>query len=70
MASRYKQRLDGEWVVWPGGLHLVACCDCGLVHLMRARTLKNGTIEVQATRLNRHTAARRREMKKRQNRSK
>ena len=60
--SRYKQRVDGEWVHWTRKGHLVACCDCGLIHLMRPR-VRAGRVEVQAFRLPRHTAGRRRKRK-------
>jgi hypothetical protein len=52
--SRWKIRKDGEWVHWARKGHLVACCDCGLVHLFRPR-LRAGRIEVQAIRLPRQT---------------
>ena len=57
--SSYVQRVDGEWVHWARTGHLVACCDCGLVHLMKPR-VRNGRVEVQAFRLDRNTAAKRR----------
>lgn len=56
--SRYTPRVDGEWVHWARRGHLVACCDCGLVHFMRPR-VRGGRVEIQATRMPRHTAARR-----------
>lgn len=62
MTSRYVQRKDGEWVAW-GKAHLVACCDCGLVHLMQTR-VRGGRVEVKATRMPRHTAGRRAAMKR------
>ena len=43
---------------WPRKGHLIACCDCGLVHLMRPRVRK-GRVEVQAFRMSRQTAGRR-----------
>lgn len=59
----YIKRDADEWVHWSRKGHLVACCDCGLVHLMKPR-VRNGRVEVQATRLQRNTAARRRRAKK------
>ena len=35
--ARYQKRMDGEWVHWTRKGHLVACCDCGLVHLFKPR---------------------------------
>lgn len=60
--SRYKPRTDGEWVHWARKGHLVCCCDCGLVHLMRPRVRK-GRVEVQAFRMKRQTAGRRQKQK-------
>ncbi len=60
--SRYIQRIDGDWVHWSRKGHLIACCHCGLVHLMRPRVRKN-RVEVQAFRMPRHTAGRRRKKK-------
>lgn len=57
--SGYKQAVDGEWRHWARSGHLVACCDCGLVHLMRPR-IRKGRIEVQAFRMPKNTASRRR----------
>lgn len=53
---------DGEWVPvhWHGMQD--ACCDCGLVHVINYRIF-NGTIELQATRDKRATAAMRRSNK-------
>lgn len=60
--TRYTQRKDGEWVTW-GKAHLVACCDCGLVHLMETR-VRRGQVEVRATRMPQHTGGRRAHMKR------
>lgn len=54
-ARRYKIRMDREWFHIPRQGHLLGCCDCGLVHLIKAR-LRNWKIEIQATRMPRHTA--------------
>jgi hypothetical protein len=56
--SRYKIRKDGEWVHWARKGHLVACCDCGLVHFMKPRVRK-GRVEISAVRMPRNTAGRR-----------
>lgn len=60
--SGYTQRTDGEWVHWSRKGHLIACCSCGLVHLVKPR-VRNGRVEVQAFRLDKNTAARRRKLK-------
>lgn len=57
--SKYVVRANGEWVHWRRAGHLVACCDCGLVHLMKPR-VRNGRVEVQAFRMPKHTGGRRR----------
>lgn len=57
--SRYQRVKDGEWMYWRRAGHQIACCDCGLVHLMKPRVRK-GRVEVQAFRLPRQTAGRRR----------
>lgn len=57
----------GGWTEWihplPG--YRMACCDCGLVHEIELRIDDLGRPNLRAKRLNRHTAALRREMKKR-----
>jgi hypothetical protein len=63
VATRYKTAMDDEWVTW-GKAHLIACCDCGLVHLMRSR-VRNGKVEVAARRMPQHTGGRRSGMKRR-----
>ena len=60
--SGYKTRTNGEWVHWARAGHLVGCCECNLVHLMKPR-VRNGRVEVQAFRMERNTAARRRKAK-------
>ena len=64
MGSAYQTRKDGEWFRIPRKGHLIGCCDCGLVHLFNAR-VRNGSVEVRAMRMERNTAALRREHKKR-----
>lgn len=59
-ARKYVQRADGEWFDTER-LHKIACCDCGLVHLLRFR-IRKGKIEMQATIDKRATAQRRRRM--------
>ncbi len=56
--TRYPQRMDGEWVHWSRKGHLVACCDCGLVHLFKPR-VRNRRVEVSAKRMPKHTGGRR-----------
>lgn len=58
-ASKYIQRTDGEWVHWSRRGHLVACCDCGLVHLMKPRRTR-GRVEISAVRMPLQTNGRRR----------
>jgi hypothetical protein len=61
--TRYTQRKDGEWVHWARKGHLIACCDCGLVHFMVPR-VRAGRVEIRATRMPKHTAVRRRGLQK------
>ena len=60
---RYKVRRDHAWFHIPRHGHLVACCDCGLVHMFKSR-VRSGRVEIKAVRLRRNTAARRRGMRK------
>lgn len=55
----YTIRADNEWFRIPRHGHLVACCDCGLVHLFKSR-LRGRAIEIRATRKSALTSARRR----------
>ncbi len=57
--GKYTQRADGEWFHVATRGHLVACCDCGLVHLFKAKVV-NGRVMLSAARSPKHTAARRR----------
>ena len=70
--SRYVQRFNGDVVVperigrklWA---HKIACCDCGLVHVLRFTVVLSGNrmaVAFSATRDNRATAARRRYTRK------
>jgi len=36
-ARKYVQVVDGDTVEVEGRVHKIACCDCGLVHLLRFR---------------------------------
>ena len=65
-AKKYVQRTDGERFTVPNGEpYRLACCDCGLVHDF-AFTADGQEIQVEATRNNRATAARRYGMLRRQ----
>jgi len=39
---RYKQIYSGEWVQPKRKGYRMKCCDCGLVHILDFRLLKNG----------------------------
>lgn len=61
----------GQWVDVPHRWMVMACCDCGLVHLVRFRLRRRGfnahgndpvSIQMQAWRANRATAQERRRM--------
>lgn len=63
---KYEQVKAGQWVTPIRKGYKMACCDCGLVHLMDFRIVKRGKIhkiEWRAFRHNRATAAMRRAMK-------
>lgn len=55
----YRQLADGEWQTMSSRRHKIACCDCGLVHLLEFR-VSRGKIKFRAWRDNRATANRRR----------
>jgi hypothetical protein len=60
--SKIEQIYDGQW--YPADEYpYEACCDCGLVHRIKTR-IRNGKVEICATRDNRRTAALRRKMKR------
>ncbi len=59
---RYKQTIDGDWVRPIRKGYRVACCDCGLVHVINIRVRKN-LVEYQVFRDNRATARRRQRLK-------
>ena len=54
--KRTVKRADGEWFRIERKGHIIQCCDCGLVHLVRSR-LRGKSIEIAATRLPRNTAS-------------
>jgi hypothetical protein len=56
-----EQMHDGQWYA-AKDYPYEACCDCCLVHRLKAR-IRKGRIELCATRDNRRTAALRRQMK-------
>jgi len=60
--AKYKQVTDGEWVQPVKKGYKMACCDCGLVHVVDFRIYK-GRVQLRAFRDNRKTAAKRRHMK-------
>ena len=66
MKSRYYKQKDGEWVRPQHNDYLMVCCDCGLVHRLNFRVLKDtprqgqNSVTLQAFRDNRKTAAFRR----------
>lgn len=64
MTRRYPIMKDGEWI-HPLKGHRMACCDCGLVHVMQFKIVKDAKgrrtrIVFAASRDNRATAAMRR----------
>lgn len=56
---KYTDKKDGEWSKVIGRKHLLMCCDCGLVHLLKFR-IRKGKIEFQGFRDNRATGQARR----------
>ena len=63
----YLRTAANEWVYPPHNNFKMACCDCGLVHVLDFRS-DAGVVRFRARRDNRATAALRRERRKRQNR--
>lgn len=47
---KYKQVYDGEWVRPNMDGYRMACCDCGLVHLLNFKITKTGKVKFQAFR--------------------
>lgn len=67
--SRYARPKSGEWVTPIRRGYKFACCDCGLVHRMALRLMKNDhgpglKIQFRAERDARATGQMRRHMKK------
>jgi len=63
--AKYNEVKSGEWVQPVMKGYKMACCDCGLVHTINFKIVHNGKkVRLQAFRDNRKTAAKRREMKK------
>jgi hypothetical protein len=58
--ARYQEADDGEWFALARRGNRIACCDCGLVHVVDAR-LRDGTIELAFARNERATALTRRQ---------
>lgn len=56
---KYKKLSDGEWAAIPAGVVKVACCDCGLVHILQIKRASTG-FKYRAWRDTRATAAKRR----------
>lgn len=56
---KYTQAKDGDWIQPIRRGYKMACCDCGLVHVLNFR-IRNGKIQFQPRRDNRATAQRRR----------
>jgi len=57
-----KQIKDGEWFAPIMSKHMMACCDCGLVHRMQFR-VAGDQVQMRAYRARNYTAARRRKLK-------
>lgn len=59
MPVRYHQAKDGDWIQPIKRGYKMACCDCGLVHVLNFR-IRDGHIQFQPRRDNRATGQRRR----------
>lgn len=59
-----KQIKDNEWFAPTMRKHLMACCDCGLVHWMDFK-IKNNQLLIRAKRARNKTAQRRKKPTKR-----
>ena len=62
----YHRPVAGEWVQPVRDGYRIACCECGLVHILQFRTFTRGSgrgIEMRMFRDERATAAVRRKMK-------
>ena len=62
---KYPQVFDGEWVQPVQEGYKMACCDCGLVHVIDFRVSEEGKVQLRPYRDNRATAAKRRWNKQR-----
>jgi len=58
--GRYKQVIAGQWEYPIARGYRMACCDCGLVHIMEFRPINKSRIKMRGWRDNRATAAIRR----------
>jgi hypothetical protein len=58
---RYRQRYDGEWFPVRRRGWRMACCDCGLCHVVNFR-VRNGELQMQVFTDRRATARRRRRL--------
>jgi hypothetical protein len=58
---RYTQVIDGEWIEPDSDEHRIACCDCGLVHVMYFR-VKRKRVQFMAYRDVKATNARRKRL--------
>ena len=58
----YRVRGSNEWFHVAKAGHLMACCDCGLVHLVKIRKRKDGKIMMRAERRSGETRSMRRSM--------
>jgi hypothetical protein len=59
---KYQQLYDGDWVTPVLNGYRIACCDCGLVHVLQFKVVK-GAVKFRAWRHDRATAAVRRKRK-------
>jgi len=51
-----RQIYDGDWFQPTMKKHMMACCDCGLVHRLNFRIVEDA-VQIQSTRAPRYTAA-------------
>jgi hypothetical protein len=57
----YPTMMDGEWIYPLSAYHLLACCDCGLVHKFEFRR-SGSRVKLRAWREKQLTAWRRRKI--------
>lgn len=60
--KQFTQRVNGEWFRIAKRGHIIACCDCGLVHHIKIRDRDGGGYEMRANRLPDMTRKRRRQV--------